>query len=92
MQNTNTITEVNLVLNHCRVTNGVVDSRMELDLKLYKCDDGNRIRFEFDFVDGAAALIRTMDALVRGSTIGGSSGSRWEVDGDSALNWIIAAL
>ncbi|GKD86947.1 hypothetical protein Tco_1358101, partial [Tanacetum coccineum] len=23
---------------------------------------------------------------------GGSSGSRWEVDGDSALNWIIAAL
>ncbi|GJX22690.1 hypothetical protein Tco_0227135 [Tanacetum coccineum] len=34
----------------------------------------------------------TIDALVCGSTIGGSSGSGWEVDGNLALNRIIAAL
>ncbi|GJV52857.1 hypothetical protein Tco_1448598 [Tanacetum coccineum] len=41
-----------------------------------------------DEVDGAVALIMTIDALVRGSTIGGGSGSGWssgdnsEVSGD----------
>ncbi|GKB36993.1 hypothetical protein Tco_0881935, partial [Tanacetum coccineum] len=38
------------------------------------------------------AHIMTIDALVRGSTIGDGSGSGWEVDGDLALNRIIAAL
>ncbi|GKE22663.1 hypothetical protein Tco_1434175 [Tanacetum coccineum] len=44
------------------------------------------------YVDGAKALIMAIDTLVCGSTIGGGSGSVWEVDGDSALNRIIAAL
>ncbi|GJS10284.1 hypothetical protein Tco_0367080 [Tanacetum coccineum] len=39
-----------------------------------------------------AALIMATDALVRGSIIGDGSGSRWEVDGASALNQIIGAL
>ncbi|GJR58852.1 hypothetical protein Tco_0677468 [Tanacetum coccineum] len=45
-------------------------------------------------VDSAASLIMAIDALVWGSTIGSGSGSGsgWEVDGDSALNRIIAAL
>ncbi|GKG49783.1 hypothetical protein Tco_0518557, partial [Tanacetum coccineum] len=43
-------------------------------------------------VDSASALIMAIDALACRSTIGSGSGSGWEVDGDSALNWIIAAL
>ncbi|GKF98152.1 hypothetical protein Tco_0296935, partial [Tanacetum coccineum] len=38
------------------------------------------------------ALIMAIDALVRRSTIGGGSDSGWELDGDSVLNRIIAAL
>ncbi|GJZ80634.1 hypothetical protein Tco_0645628, partial [Tanacetum coccineum] len=43
-------------------------------------------------VDGAKALIMATDALVCGSTIGDGSSSGWEVDGNSSLNRIIAAL
>ncbi|GKG51878.1 hypothetical protein Tco_0544516, partial [Tanacetum coccineum] len=39
-----------------------------------------------------ADLIMATDALVRGSTIGDDSGSRWEVDGASTLSRIIVDL